>query len=259
MDYKKIIIISIIIAVLAAGGYFAWKYFTKKPDIPISVGENISDEKRENSNNISKDEDEDEYAEQERLISNSQKKNDNTTVDTNDISAQPFFDIEIGEVFIGRITFQLFDDIVPKTCKNFRYLCSKGMNNSQKPCYQGSAFHRVIKDFMIQGGDFTNGDGTGGVSIYGQKFEDENFELEHNQPGLLSMANSGPNTNGSQFFITLNKTPWLDKKHVVFGIITSGYDVIKQIENVNTNSNDSPENKIVITKCGLLIPEKNEN
>ena len=258
MDYKKIIIISIIIAVLVAGGYFAWKYFTKKPDIPkviTSVGENIPNEKKEDSNN----EDEAEYAEQERLISNSDKKVDKITADTNDISAQPFFDIEIGGVFIGRITFQLFDDVVPKTCKNFRYLCSKGLNNSPKPCYEGSSFHRVIKDFMIQGGDFTNGDGTGGVSIYGEKFEDENFELEHNPPGLLSMANSGPNTNGSQFFITLNKTPWLDKKHVVFGIITSGYDVIKQIENVNTNSNDSPENKIVITKCGLLIPEKNEN
>ena len=186
-------------------------------------------------------------------------KNNKKTTNINDKSSQPYFDIEIVGKYEGRIIFKLFDKDVPETCRNFRYLCTKGIGGKLSPSYKGSKFHRVIKDFMIQGGDFTNGDGTGGVSIYGQKFEDENFELEHNQPGLLSMANSGPNTNGSQFFITLNKTPWLDKKHVVFGIITSGYDVIKQIENVNTNSNDSPENKIVITKCGLLIPEKNEN
>lgn len=258
MDYKKIIMITVIIAVLALGGYFAWKYFTKKPDIPIlitSVGNNEKEEFRNNKDDI----DILEHQEQEKILEQAEQSNDKTTEDTNDVSAQPYFDIEIGGVFIGRIIFQLFDDVVPKTAKNFRYLCSKGMGNNKKPCYQDSTFHRVITDFMIQGGDFTNGDGTGGVSIYGDKFEDENFELEHNQPGLLSMANSGPNTNGSQFFITLNKTPWLDKKHVVFGIIVSGYDVIKQIEGVKTDSNDTPENQIVVTKCGLLLPEKNEN
>jgi cyclophilin family peptidyl-prolyl cis-trans isomerase len=251
MDYKKIIMIAVIIAVLALGGYFAWKYFTKKPDLQ-NLDKTVGEDNKKDTDIL-------EHMEQEKLLEQSDQLNDKTTADANDVSAQPYFDIEIGGVFIGRIVCQLFDDVAPKTAKNFRYLCSKGLGNNKKPCYQDSTFHRVIKDFMIQGGDFTNGDGTGGVSIYGNKFEDENFELEHNQPGLLSMANSGPNTNGSQFFITLNKTPWLDKKHVVFGIIVSGYDVIKQIENVKTNSNDNPESKIVITKCGLLLPEKNEN
>ena len=257
MDYKKIIMIAVIIAVLAVGGYFTWKYFTKKPVIKDD-DKTIADKKETFLNN-QKQEELKEHLEQEKLLSQ-QTTNNIESSDINDISLQPYFDIEIGGVFIGRVIMQLFDDIVPKTCKNFRYLCSKGLGkNKSTPCYQGSAFHRVIKDFMIQGGDFTNGDGTGGLSIYGDKFEDENFDLEHNQPGLLSMANSGPNTNGSQFFITLNKTPWLDKKHVVIGIVTSGFDVIKQIENTEIGENDTPNLDIVITKSGLLVPEKNEN
>ena len=107
-----------------------------------------------------------------------------------DTTLTPYFDVEVGGIYQGRILFQLFDDIVPKTCKNFRFLCSNGLLIKGTPSYEGSSFHRIIKNFMLQGGDFTNGDGTGGMSIYGNKFEDENFELKHNQPGLLSMANS---------------------------------------------------------------------
>ena len=171
-------------------------------------------------------------------------------MDINDINTQPYFDINIKDEYIGRIVFQLFDEEVPKTCKNFRYLCNK-------PLYQNTLFHRVIKDFMIQGGDITNGDGTGGMSMYGEHFDDENFNLTHNQPGMLSMANAGPNTNNSQFFITLKKTPWLDNKHVVFGIIISGFDIIKKIESLETDDKDKPLDDIVIVKSGLIYPEKN--
>ncbi|KAI1501478.1 cyclophilin-like domain-containing protein [Biscogniauxia marginata] len=166
-----------------------------------------------------------------------------------------YFDITIGKKPAGRITFELYDDVVPKTAENFRCLCTgeKGLSKSGKPLtYKGSFFHRVIKQFMIQGGDFTAGDGTGGESIYGEKFEDENFELKHDRPFLLSMANAGPGTNGSQFFITTVPTPHLDGKHVVFGEVKTGKSIVRQIENLRTQGSDKPTLDATIADCGEL-------
>tara|TARA_Y100000385_G_C13102928_1_gene645716 strand:- start:3802 stop:4479 length:678 start_codon:yes stop_codon:yes gene_type:complete len=148
---------------------------------------------------------------------------------------------------IYKLVFKLFDDIVPITCKNFRILSTKGIKQKS---YKNSRFHRVIKNFMIQGGDIINGNGTGTMSIYGNKFNDENFKIPHNEEGLLSMANSGPNTNGSQFFITTNKASHLDNKHVVFGKVIEGIDVIRKIENLKTDDNDKPYSNIKIIDCG---------
>ncbi|KAK9472072.1 cyclophilin-like domain-containing protein [Dipodascopsis tothii] len=166
-----------------------------------------------------------------------------------------FFDITIGGVPKGRVVMQLYDDVVPKTADNFRALCTgeKGVGEAGKPLYyKGSGFHRVIPKFMIQGGDFTAGNGTGGESIYGEKFEDENFELTHTRPFLLSMANAGPGTNGSQFFITTVKTPHLDGKHVVFGEVVRGKSVVRLIEAQKTDSGDKPLQPVVIADCGQL-------
>ncbi|KAI1121522.1 cyclophilin-like domain-containing protein [Nemania abortiva] len=166
-----------------------------------------------------------------------------------------FFDITINKKPAGRITFELYNDIVPKTAENFRCLCTgeKGLGKSGKPLsYKGSAFHRVIKQFMIQGGDFTEGNGTGGESIYGAKFEDENFDLKHERPFLLSMANAGPGTNGSQFFVTTVPTPHLDGKHVVFGEVKTGKAIVRQIENLKTEGSDKPVHDAVIADCGEL-------
>eukprot|EP00761_Pharyngomonas_kirbyi_P011078 gb/GECH01011102.1/.p1 GENE.gb/GECH01011102.1/~~gb/GECH01011102.1/.p1 ORF type:complete len:173 (+),score=41.22 gb/GECH01011102.1/:1-519(+) len=166
-----------------------------------------------------------------------------------------FFDISIDGKSAGRIVFQLYADSVPKTAENFRALCTgeKGTGQSGKPLhFKGSSFHRVIPGFMCQGGDFTRGNGTGGESIYGGKFDDENFQVKHTKPGLLSMANAGPNTNGSQFFITVSVTSWLDGKHVVFGEVTEGYDeVVKKMEACGSRSG-APSKKITIEDCGQL-------
>lgn len=159
-----------------------------------------------------------------------------------------YFDITIGSNAPQRVTFKLYDDVVPKTCRNFRELC-KGASVGG---YAGSKFHRVIKEFMLQGGDFTAGNGTGGKSIWGGEFKDENFIKKHTKPGLLSMANAGPNTNGSQFFITTVVTPWLDGKHVVFGEVTGGMSVVKQIESLPCNRDDKPYQPVTIKASGTL-------
>jgi len=169
-----------------------------------------------------------------------------------------FFDITIGGKPLGRITMSLFSDLVPKTAENFRALCTgeKGLGKSgKKLSFEGSGFHRIIKGFMCQGGDFTAGNGTGGESIYGEKFEDEAFPVKHTKPFLLSMANAGPNTNGSQFFITVAPTAHLDGKHVVFGEVIKGKSIVRHIENSPTASGDTPTSPIVIASCGVLPPD----
>ncbi|KAI9203144.1 cyclophilin-like domain-containing protein [Polychytrium aggregatum] len=164
-----------------------------------------------------------------------------------------FFDITIGGQPAGRLKMELFNDVVPKTCENFRQLCTGEYKRNGVPQgYKGCQFHRVIKDFMIQGGDFIKGDGTGAMSIYGERFEDESFQLKHSGPGLLSMANSGPNSNGCQFFITCTKCDFLDSKHVVFGRLVDGLLTLRKIENVPTGPNNRPKLPVIISECGQM-------
>merc|ERR1712028_117774 len=160
-----------------------------------------------------------------------------------------YFDMTVGGQALGRVTMELKEDIVPKTCANFKALCTgeKGFG------YKGSPFHRVIPSFMCQGGDFTNQNGTGGKSIYGEKFEDENFQLQHTGPGILSMANAGPGTNGSQFFVCTVRTSHLDGKHVVFGQVVDGFSVVKAIETVGS-AGGATSLPVIIADCGIVEP-----
>merc|ERR1712126_307949 len=168
-----------------------------------------------------------------------------------------FFDIQINKVDAGRLVFELFLDICPKTCENFRALCTgekgEGKTTSKPLHYKNTILHRIVKNFIIQGGDFVSGDGTGGESIYGGIFKDKNFKLQHDRPFLLSMANCGPNTNGSQFFITLAASHHLDNVHTVFGHVLSGQDIVRDMENQKVNSNHKPYADIRISHCGELI------
>jgi peptidyl-prolyl isomerase H (cyclophilin H) len=164
-----------------------------------------------------------------------------------------FFDVSIGGQIVGRIKIELFSSLLPKTCENFRQLCTGEFRRNGVPTgFKGAPFHRVIKDFMVQGGDFLKGDGNGSISIYGDTFPDEGFPLQHTGPGLVSMANAGPNTNGSQFFITCAPCDFLDGKHVVFGRVVEGMAVVRKIEDHPTGPQNRPKLPIIISECGQM-------
>ncbi|CAD2091408.1 peptidyl-prolyl cis-trans isomerase, putative [Plasmodium vinckei brucechwatti] len=171
--------------------------------------------------------------------------------ETPEVTHKAYFDISINEKPIGRIVFGLYGKVAPKTVENFVSICKGSVVNDKMLNYTNSIFHRIIPNFMAQGGDITNFDGTGGLSIYGNRFEDENFTLKHTKRGMLSMANAGRNTNGSQFFILFVPTPWLDGRHVVFGEVIEGIEKLVQIEAVGTESG-KPLSRVLVTQSGVL-------
>lgn len=231
---NKIIIILIALIII----YYFYNKISKNDLIPNFFGK---------KKNIEIEKDEEVFEAEEEI--HTEDVNDYFNLDTEKEEIIPsnekrdivFLDIETNG-HQGRVIIELRNDIVPKTCLNFVTLC-------EKKAYVGTRFHRVIKDFMIQGGDFTENDGTGGVSIYGNSFEDENFHLKHKK-GVISMANSGPDSNGSQFFITVKDTEWLDGKHVVFGKIMKGLDLIEWVSTLDTNESEIPLQDIVVADCG---------
>ena len=165
-----------------------------------------------------------------------------------------FLDASMGGQALGRIKIELFAHLVPKTCENFRQFCTGEFKRNGIPQgYKNATFHRIIKDFMIQGGDFMRGDGTGSISIYGDRFADEGFLVKHSGPGFVSMANSGPNSNGSQFFITCAPCDFLDGKHVVFGRVIEGLSVVRRIEETPVGQQNKPKLPVIITECGQMF------
>ena len=242
-NYIKIFLMLLLVFLISL------KYLGKKSEVEIVDSQissdeitnlkdvEISDENNESEKEIDSDEIEGMF--------NMEKFNEGTENDKKNDNNKEFVYLDIEYLNNrGRIVINLNNEIVPKTAANFSELC-------KKKAYSNSTFHRVISNFMIQGGDFTNFDGTGSYSIYGNKFPDENFTLK-NKKGAIVMANSGPNTNGSQFYILTNDAPWLDGKHVVFGNVVKGMDLIEFIGNVETNNNDKPINDVKIIDCGIL-------
>ncbi|XP_025076931.1 peptidyl-prolyl cis-trans isomerase B-like [Pomacea canaliculata] len=173
------------------------------------------------------------------------------------VTHKAWFDITIGGVYAGRVVIGVFARTVPKTAKNFLHLASgKPFGRDKDVTYKGTKFHRIKPNFLIQGGDIVNGDGSGGRSIYGNKFPDENFDLHHYGAGWVAMANSGKDTNASQFYITLKKTNWLDGKHVVFGKVLHGMKTLRKIELTQTDEKDRPVQAVVIVDCGVDSVER---
>jgi cyclophilin family peptidyl-prolyl cis-trans isomerase len=250
MEFKNILIIILIIAL----SYLAYNYFnlTSSTSCDNKVTKSSLHNKLITSNTHEKfTQYDDNLIDQSNNIDQSNEIDDNLNIVVDEYIKSKarihvFMDISINDENIGKVIIELFNDIVPLTVDNFVYMIK---NN-----YKGSIFHRIIKDFIIQGGDYLNGDGTGINSIYGQYFKDENFILKHDNKYIISMANAGPDTNGCQFFITLNPTPSLDNKHVVFGKIVGEESqmIIDKLGEVLTNDNDMPIVKCIIEDCGIL-------